>query len=230
MEAAAAADSSIPRDKDFGKFQFGCEHYKRRCKIRAPCCNLIFSCRHCHNDSANSLPDPKERHDLVRQNVKQVVCSICQTEQEVAKVCSNCGVNMGEYFCDICKFFDDDVSLLILSFYMVFFLYARLCFTFFVPESITPLLCLQISKEQFHCDDCGICRVGGRDKFFHCQNCGACYGMGLRDKHSCIENSTKNSCPVCYEYLFDSVKAAHVMKCGHTMHMDCFEQMINENQ
>jgi len=65
---------------------------------------------------------------------------------------------MGEYFCDICKFFDDDVSLLILSFYMVFFLYARLCFTFFVPESITPLLCLQISKEQFHCDDCGICR------------------------------------------------------------------------
>lgn len=23
MEAAAAADSSIPRDKDFGKFQFG---------------------------------------------------------------------------------------------------------------------------------------------------------------------------------------------------------------
>jgi len=29
-----------------------CEHYKRRCKIRAPCCNLIFSCRHCHNDSA----------------------------------------------------------------------------------------------------------------------------------------------------------------------------------
>jgi RING finger/CHY zinc finger protein 1 len=33
-----------------------------------------------------------------------------------------------------------------------------------------------------------------------------------------------------WQYLFDSVKAAHVMKCGHTMHMDCFEQMINENQ
>lgn len=86
-----------------------CEHYKRRCKIRAPCCNLIFPCRHCHNEAAvrlvlsfimgfwglfsakvafflmfldekvdffflfqNSLTDPKERHDLVRQNVKQV--------------------------------------------------------------------------------------------------------------------------------------------------------------
>ncbi len=25
------------------------------------------------------------------------------------------------------------------------------------------------TKEQFHCDDCGICRVGGRSKFFHCR-------------------------------------------------------------
>uniref|UniRef100_M4CU25 CHY-type domain-containing protein n=1 Tax=Brassica campestris TaxID=3711 RepID=M4CU25_BRACM len=113
-------DSAIPRDRDFGRSQFGCEHYKRRCKIRAPCCNLIFPCRHCHNDAANALPDPKERHDLVRQNV---ICSVCEAEQEVAQVCSNCGVCMGEYFCNICKFFDDETS-----------------------------------KEQFHCDDCGICR------------------------------------------------------------------------
>ncbi|KAL0653269.1 hypothetical protein Bca4012_095960 [Brassica carinata] len=76
-------DSAIPRDRDFGRSQFGCEHYKRRCKIRAPCCNLIFPCRHCHNDAANALPDPKERHDLVRQNVKQVICSVCEAEQEL---------------------------------------------------------------------------------------------------------------------------------------------------
>ncbi|KAK1256796.1 hypothetical protein QJS04_geneDACA020117 [Acorus gramineus] len=66
---------------DFGKMDYGCKHYSRRCKIRAPCCNEIFGCRHCHNDST------------------------------VTKVCSNCGVNMGEYFCDICKFYDDDVRL-----------------------------------------------------------------------------------------------------------------------
>lgn len=30
---------------------------------------------------------------------------------------------------------------------------------------------------------------------------GACYSMGLRDNHSCIENATKNSCPVCYEVV-----------------------------
>lgn len=32
-----------------------CEHYKRRCKIRAPCCDQIFSCRHCHNEATVSL-------------------------------------------------------------------------------------------------------------------------------------------------------------------------------
>lgn len=31
---------------------------------------------------------------------------------QVAQVCTNCGVNMGEYFCDICKFYDDDVNML----------------------------------------------------------------------------------------------------------------------
>jgi len=27
----------------------------------------------------------------------------------VQQNCSNCGACMGEYFCEICKFFDDDV-------------------------------------------------------------------------------------------------------------------------
>ena len=61
----------------------------------------------------------------------QVICSVCDTEQpvtnyshhynysyemitqcfyQVAQVCSNCGVNMGEYFCNICKFYDDNVN------------------------------------------------------------------------------------------------------------------------
>jgi hypothetical protein len=28
-----------------------CKHYRRRCRIRAPCCNDVFHCRHCHNES-----------------------------------------------------------------------------------------------------------------------------------------------------------------------------------
>lgn len=27
----------------------------------------------------------------------------------------------------------------------------------------------------------------------------ACYSMELRDKHSCVENSMRHHCPICYE-------------------------------
>lgn len=39
---------------------------------------------------------------------------------QVARVCTNCGVNMGEYFCEICKFYDDDVNIMIfVSFFLL---------------------------------------------------------------------------------------------------------------
>ncbi|RDY11070.1 E3 ubiquitin-protein ligase MIEL1, partial [Mucuna pruriens] len=136
-----------------------------------------------------------DRHELVRQDVKKIVCSVCDTEQPVAQVCTNCGVRMGEYFCNICKFFDDDIE-----------------------------------KQVFHCDDCGICRVGGRDNFFHCKKCGSCYSVTLRDKHLCVENSMRHHCPICYEYLFDSLKDTIVMKCGHTMHHECYLEMVKHDK
>nr|KJB72590.1 hypothetical protein B456_011G186700 [Gossypium raimondii] len=141
------------------------------------------------------LKNPMDRHEIVRQDVKQVICSVCDTEQPVAQLCSNCGVNMGEYFCAICMFFDDDTE-----------------------------------KEHFHCHDCGICRVGGRDNFFHCKKCGSCYAIALRDNHLCVENSMRHHCPICYEYLFDSLKDTTVMKCGHTMHCECYDEMIKRNK
>ncbi|KAF2539215.1 hypothetical protein F2Q68_00022423 [Brassica cretica] len=100
-----------PNDRlHFGVMAFGCDHYNRRCQIRAPCCNEVFPCRHCHNESTSTLRNIYDRHELVRQDVKQVICSVCDTEQPVAQVCTNCGVNMGEYFCNICKFFDDNIE------------------------------------------------------------------------------------------------------------------------
>lgn len=41
----------------------------------------------------------------------QVICSLCEHEQDVKQVCENCGVCMGDYYCDKCKFFDDEVSV-----------------------------------------------------------------------------------------------------------------------
>ncbi len=61
-------------------------------------------------------------------------------------------------------------------------------------------------------------RVGGRERYFHCKTCNCCYAIELQDSHICIENSMHHNCPVCFEYLFESIKPIHVMPCGHTIH------------
>ncbi|RZB82182.1 E3 ubiquitin-protein ligase MIEL1 isoform B [Glycine soja] len=195
-------EGSVLERLDFGKMGYGCKHYRRRCRIRAPCCNELYFCRHCHNEATSMLSNPFDRHELVRQDVQHVVCSVCDTEQPVAQVCTNCGVRMGEYFCNICKFFDDDHWLHI----------------------------KQTGKKQFHCDDCGICRLGGRENYSHCSKCGCCYSNTLRDNHLCVENSMRHHCPICYEYLFDSLKDIAVMKCGHTMHSECYLEMLKRDK
>jgi RING finger/CHY zinc finger protein 1 len=40
-------------DRDKGLMDTGCEHYRRRCKLVAPCCGDVFWCRHCHNAVKN---------------------------------------------------------------------------------------------------------------------------------------------------------------------------------
>ncbi|KAJ1285147.1 hypothetical protein BS78_03G257900 [Paspalum vaginatum] len=174
-----------------GIMQYGCPHYRRRCRIRAPCCNEIFDCRHCHNETKNSIKiDTMKRHELPRHEVQQVICSLCGTEQEVRQVCINCGVCMGKYFCGLCKLFDDDVS-----------------------------------KQQYHCNGCGICRIGGRENFFHCSKCGCCYSTALRNSHACVEGALHHDCPICFEYLFDSTNDVSVLPCGHTIHVECLKEM-----
>lgn len=39
-----------------------------------------------------------------------------------------------------------------------------------------------------------------------------------------------SNCPVCFEFLFDSVRAISVMRCGHTIHEHCFQQLFEHQQ
>ncbi|KAG4948674.1 hypothetical protein JHK86_041913 [Glycine max] len=59
---------------------------------------------------------------------------------------------------------------------------------------------------------------------------GSCYSTSLRDNHMCVENSMRHHCPICYEYLFDSLKDTAVMKCGHTMHSECYLEMLKRDK
>ncbi|XP_076907885.1 putative E3 ubiquitin-protein ligase RZFP34 [Bidens hawaiensis] len=182
---------SVNSDVVDESLEYGCSHYRRRCRIRAPCCNEIFDCRHCHNEAKNDINvNQEERHTIPRHKVQKVICTLCGTEQEVRQMCVNCGVCMGKYFCGTCKLFDDDIS-----------------------------------KRQYHCDGCGICRIGGQENFFHCDKCRCCYSNILKDSHLCVEGAMHHDCPVCFEYLFDSLDDVTVMPCGHTIHKKCLKEM-----
>ncbi|KAI5928272.1 hypothetical protein F4810DRAFT_647702 [Camillea tinctor] len=81
-------------------------------------------------------------------------------------------------------------------------------------------------KPCYHCNDCGICRIGrgiGKD-FFHCQKCCACIAISMELDHKCIERATDCDCPICGDYMFTSPKAVCFMKCGHSIHRQCFQE------
>ncbi|KDD73818.1 hypothetical protein H632_c1816p1 [Helicosporidium sp. ATCC 50920] len=93
-----------------------------------------------------------------------------------------------------------------------------------------PFFSDDTSNDPFHCDQCGLCRVGGRDNFFHCERCGSCYSLALRDSHTCVERSMHQDCPICSEYLFESTSPASVLPCGHTLHSSCLKLLARSHQ
>ncbi|KAL4856014.1 E3 ubiquitin-protein ligase [Chlorella vulgaris] len=82
-----------------------------------------------------------------------------------------------------------------------------------------------LSKQPYHCDQCGICRIGGRSSYFHCDTCGSCYAMALKGNHQCVERAMHQNCPICFEFLFESVDPTTVLRCGHTIHTQCVREL-----
>ncbi|KAL0583163.1 hypothetical protein ABG067_006930 [Albugo candida] len=93
-----------PTHHDELKSILGCQHYQRRCKLRAKCCGNWYTCRFCH--------DENETHSIDRYATEEVSCMSCNTIQPVTNRCvdSFCGVEFAQYFCSICKFYDDDAK------------------------------------------------------------------------------------------------------------------------
>ncbi|TYK24178.1 E3 ubiquitin-protein ligase MIEL1 isoform X2 [Cucumis melo var. makuwa] len=72
--------------------------------------------------------------------------------------------------------------------------------------------------------------TGGKENFFHCKTCGCCYSKLMKDGHRCIERAMHHSCPVCFEFLFDTTKDISVLPCGHTIHLECAKEMESHFQ
>ncbi|KAI4167918.1 MAG: hypothetical protein LQ343_006788 [Gyalolechia ehrenbergii] len=86
-------------------------------------------------------------------------------------------------------------------------------------------------KSIYHCNDCGICRIGqglGKD-FYHCKTCCVCLSIGIRETHRCIERSTDCDCPICGEYMFTSPQTVVFMGCGHSIHHRCYYEHMKRS-
>ncbi|VFQ87175.1 unnamed protein product [Cuscuta campestris] len=95
-----------PSFRDPDKKVFGCEHYKRNCKLRAACCGKLFACRFCHDEVSD--------HSMERKATLEMMCMQCLKIQPIGPICMtpSCnGFSMAKYYCNICKFFDDERSV-----------------------------------------------------------------------------------------------------------------------
>lgn len=80
----------------------------------------------------------------------------------------------------------------------------------------------------YHCHECGLCRRGkgiGID-FIHCERCKACLPIQGFNQHVCIDNLLESPCPICLEWMHNSVVPAVFLKCGHPMHSNCYEKFV----
>ncbi|EEB08799.1 ubiquitin-protein ligase E3 [Schizosaccharomyces japonicus yFS275] len=86
-------------------------------------------------------------------------------------------------------------------------------------------------KSSYHCDECGICRVGRGlgDDYFHCKKCGICISISVYDTHKCIERSTDCNCPICGEYMFTSTDPIIFLPCSHPLHRSCYLEYFKRN-
>lgn len=143
------------------------------------------------------------------------------------------------YPCHLCH--DEEITSHRLERKMVKFVLCMYCFTPQHPEQfcvecdreLGKYFCFQCTlydndplKNIYHCDKCGICRLGlGLNQdYFHCDNCNVCISIELQKNHICIENSTKSNCPICDEFMFNSNEKVVFMTCGHPIHEKCYRQ------
>lgn len=87
-----------------------------------------------------------------------------------------------------------------------------------------------VDKGQYHCEKCGICRVGGREAYTHCDRCGACVKAATLDLHVCAKNAGLADCSVCLESLHTFRVPTQFLPCGHGLHEHCLRSFLESGQ
>lgn len=139
--------------------------------------------------------DENENHRIDRFAVRTIKCMICGEVQSVGQTCKN----------SRCRDITAPTRLTKFGHY-----FCEVC-KFFDDSG----------RELYHCDKCGLCRVGNPATNIHCDTCDMCWNLLGYNQHRCKPNLLKENCPVCGEYLQWSRKTTYVLECGHSLHKDC---------
>ena len=84
-----------------------CTHYQSKCQIKAPCCNIYYSCRLCHDENYEFKKGCQVTR-MDRYNVKQIRCKNCEHEQDPRENCEKCSTKFARYFCSVCNLYEDN--------------------------------------------------------------------------------------------------------------------------
>ena len=82
--------------------KLGCEHYRGNVKMQCDTCARWYTCRFCH--------DANEDHVLPRKETKHMLCMRCGCPQKASDTCVGCGNSAANYFCGVCKLWNDDLN------------------------------------------------------------------------------------------------------------------------
>ena len=186
------------------KIEF-CKHYNRYTYQVSKCCNKVYPCRLCH--------DENENHKINRHDIDFMKCIYCNCFQKVNSCCTNPECfkfnKDHKYFCKICNFWNDDKDNIL-----------KVINSYLIND-------VSITREVYHCDKCGICRLGKRENFIHCDSCNLCLPKKTFDNHVCKLNVKEENCPICLRSLWNTQnETTHLLDCGHCVHSSCFIQNI----
>ena len=81
----------------------------------------------------------------------------------------------------------------------------------------------------FHCNKCGICRIGNKEIYKHCNKCNLCWKKNSFDTHNCKFDQSENDCAICLSSLSDNFDNPHILNCGHGFHSNCISEYIKTN-
>ncbi len=148
-EDPTARNSDAVEEHAVGSASRSCQHYRRRCLLVCPDCPDGFDVHWCRH--CHDADNEKETDpNKFHRLDRSRVSSI---------VCGECGERQPvSAFCSNAQ-----------------------CGTTFGEYTCTkcPFFDDRSERKYFHCDECGICRVGGRDNFFHCPTCDGWYAWHL---------------------------------------------------